>query len=139
MPLRLSLGLISLCLLAACGSDSSGPSLTLAGNYSATIFRVTPPGQASIDVLAAGGTLNIDITSAGATTGNISIPASVTGAGSFSATMIGTATLSGTTVTFTQSADTFVRDLAWTLSSSGLSVSNQIVAGATYTITLTRQ
>lgn len=135
---RTSCGIVLLCVLAACGEDSSGPSLSLTGAYSSTIFRVTPPGQPTVDVLAAGGILNIGITSTGATGGNLFIPASVTGGAAFSATMVGTATLSGTTVTFTQTADTFVRALSWTLSSSGLSVSNQVVAGTTYTITLGR-
>jgi hypothetical protein len=131
----LSLALVA-CGLAGC-SDSTAPSNPLAGTYSATVFRVTPAGESEIDVLAAGGTLTITIAANNSTTGSLDIPASV--GGGISASMAGTATLSGSTVTFQQSADTFVRDLSWTRAGSALTVTGQQVGNASFTITLTRQ
>jgi hypothetical protein len=110
----------------------------LAGSYSATVFKVTPAGQATIDVLAAGGSLTITITGNNTTSGTLSIPASLNGGVPFTASMEGTVTLSGSTVAFQQTADTFVRDLSWTFAGNSLSVSNQLVSGDAHTLTLTK-
>ena len=123
--------------LAACGGNETGPSPELPGVYVASVFRVTPPAEPLIDVLAAGGTLSITVASDHSTTGSLSIPASLNGGTPFIADMAGTATLSGSSVHFQQSADSFVKDLTWTLGTN-LTV-NQTIGGATYTITLTRQ
>jgi hypothetical protein len=120
----------------ACGGNT-GPSLTLPGTYVASVFRVTPTGQALIDVLAAGGTLSITVASDNSTTGSLSIPASLNAGTPFIADMAGTATLNGSSVHFQQASDSFVKDLTWTLGTN-LTV-NQTISGATYTITLTRQ
>ncbi len=108
------------------------------GTYAAAFFRITPAGQAEINVLAAGGSLSIVIRSDGTTTGGLSIPASVTGGAAFSASMEGTADVGGLTVTFDQEADTFVRDLSWSRIGNSLEVRDQTVGGATYSITLNR-
>lgn len=122
----------------ACGGDSTGNS-TIAGTYTATVFSVTPTGQAAINVIAAGGSLTIAIATNNATSGSLAIPASINGGTAFNADMAGTATVSGSTVHFQQTADTFVRDLTWTHSGTTLTVSNQAAGSASYTITLTRQ
>jgi hypothetical protein len=123
---------------AACGDDLIVPP-PLAGTYRATEFRATFTGQAPVDVLAAGGTLSITIDQGNATSGTLSIPASLNGGTAFTASMAGTATITGGNVRFTQSADTFVRDLTWTRTDAGLRVSNQTAGSASFTITLTRQ
>lgn len=115
------------------------PSDSLAGTYVATVFSVTPTGQSAINVLAAGGSLTITIAANYSTTGNLSIPASVNGGTALSESMAGTATITGTSVEFQQSADTFVRDLTWAFATNTLSVNNQTAGGAAHTITLTRQ
>ena len=53
--------------------------------------------------------------------------------------MVGTATITATTVQFTQSADTFVRDLTWTRSTNRLEVTDQTAGDASYTISLLKQ
>ena len=121
---------------AACGYGTE--SVRLDGTYVATVFRVTPQGQSQIDVLGAGGSLTITIATSNAVTGTMVIPASVSG-GPLSASMAGTAARDGDEVTFTQAADTFVRDLSWTLSAQGLSVTGQAAGSAAFTITLSRQ
>ncbi len=123
----------------ACSGGTTEPSPSLEGNYVSTVFRITPAGQAAIDVQSAGGTLTISITANGQTTGNLLVPASVNGGTVFTASMAGTASKSGNSVSFTQAADTFVRDLTWSLAQNGLSVTSQVVGNTTYTITLSRQ
>ena len=111
------------------------------GTWVATQFVVTPAGQVPIDVLAAGGSLSITITPSFTTTGTLTIPASVNGGVPFTASMTGTATYtqSAARVTFTQAADTFVRDLVWDYHVMDMRVVNQAAGGASYTLTLDRQ
>lgn len=132
------LAIVLTVIVLATGCGSTGPASQLTGSYTATVFRVTPTGQGQIDVLAAGGSLMIVIAESGVTTGTLSLPASVAGGSTFTASMSGTATLTGSRVVFAQGADSFVRDLDWTLSGSTISVTNQTIQGATYTISLTR-
>lgn len=122
----------------ACGDAGPTESVSLAGTYTATLFRVTPSGQSAIDVLAQGGSLSIAIASDNTTSGSLVLPASVAGS-VFTASMAGTAVQSGPTVQFQQSADTFVRGLAFTVSGRALQASNQTVGTAAFTVTLTRQ
>ncbi len=125
--------------VAACGSDGPTEGPTLAGAYQATTFRVTPTGQSTIDALSQGGALSIVIAANNTTTGTLTLPASVTGAAPLTASMAGTAVRTGGNVDFAQSADSFVRDLTWTLGTNTLSVTDQTVGGARFTIVLTRQ
>ena len=108
------------------------------GTYTARVFLVTPTGQSQINVLAAGGSLSITIAANGHTTGSLQVPSSVTGGPELVASMEGTADIGGLTVTFEQTADTFVRDLSWSRIEGTLVVTEQTVGGATYTITLSR-
>ena len=119
-------------------SDSTTEPTSIAGSYTASTFTLTPTGSTSRDVLAAGGSLTINIASSNAITGTLNVPASVTGGSAFVADMAGTATVTGSTVRFTQSADTFVRDLNWTIQGNTLRVTNQTAGSASFTITLTR-
>lgn len=131
--------LIGSVLFAACSSDNSDTTPQLAGTYVATTFVVTPSGQPAADILAAGGSLNITISASGVSSGTLGVPNGIYGGGT-AGSMAGTATVTnGTQVTFAQNADTFVRDLPWTLSTANLSVTSQIVSGTAYTIVLTRQ
>ena len=125
--------------LSSCGSSSTTDVSPIAGSYSATTFRVTPPGQDAIDIAAQGGTLTLSIAADNSTSGALVIPARVTGVASLTASMAGTATQSGATVRFQQTADTFVRDLTWTVNGTALLVQNQILDGTSFTITLTRK
>lgn len=128
---------LSACL-SGCGSDTPSQPSALAGTYTATVFRVTPTGQATIDVLAQGGSLSITIASDNAASGTLSLPASVAGT-PFTASMTGTAVQTGGTVRFEQTADTFVRDLTFTIVGNTLQATNQVAGVGSFTITLTRQ
>src|SRR5688572_21040243 len=82
--------------------ETAGP---LEGTWMATEFRVTQSGQAEVNVLDAGGTLTIVIGSDNKTTGNLTIPASVSGG--LIASMTGSVTVNGSTVRFNQATDSF--------------------------------
>jgi hypothetical protein len=126
-------------LTTACGGDGTGPADSVTGTYVATVFSVTPTGQAPINVLAAGGSLGITIAANNSTSGTLSIPASVTGTTAFTADMAGTALVTSSTVQFQQAADSFVRDLTWSRTGTSLTVVAQTAGSASHTITLTRQ
>jgi UDP-N-acetylmuramyl tripeptide synthase len=124
--------------MAACGEDRAIDPNSIVGVYTATTFRATPTGAAEIDVLAQGGGLVISIGGSNATTGALTLPATITGTTTTQTSMAGTAVRTGNGVRFDQTADTFVRDLNWTIATNALSVTNQTVGGVTYTILLTR-
>jgi hypothetical protein len=130
--------LLSTSSLIACG-DGTEPSDSFVGIYVATVFQITPSGQATIDALADGSVLSISIAANNTTSGVLSIPATVTGGAQFNADMAGTATVTASTVTFQQAADSFVPDLTWSRAGSTLTVTNQTAGSAAYTVTLTRQ
>lgn len=127
-----------LMMLAGCGEEFTGPGGLRTGTYVATTFVITPAGEAPIDVLAGGGSLSIVLKAGGATSGTLTIPASITGGAQLVASMAGTATITSFTVKFHQEADTFVRDLDWTRAGEVVSVTNQVVAGTSFTIALIR-
>ena len=136
--LALLLLTLSSAAVSGCGGDTPNQPSSIAGAYTATVFRVTPTGQATIDVLAQGGSLSITIASNTSASGTLSLPASVAGA-PFSASMTGTVVQTGTTVRFEQTADTFVRDLTFTIVGNTLQTTNQVAGVGSFAITLTRQ
>jgi hypothetical protein len=113
-PRSSSLLLIGLpALLLACG-DSTGPSGPPLGSLTAKVFLTTPPGGSIRDELAAGSSLTLNLTSDGMTSGHLHVAAF--GANPiFDADMAGTWSRNGDVVTFTQPADTFVRNMAFTI------------------------
>lgn len=139
MGRKMLIGLAIATGLTGCGDGETAPSNSVAGSYVATVFHVTPTGQALIDVLANGGSLMITISSSNTTTGSLNLPSSVTGGQPFIASMVGTVSVTNSSIGFHQSADSFVRDLSWERVGSTFRVTNQVAGGAAYTITLTRQ
>ena len=105
-------------LLTACGDDATAPA-SVAGQYTATTFNLVQAVDTT-DVLAAGGNLFITLTASGTTTGQLFVPAALNGGTPFTASMDGTFTLNNGVVTFSQAADTFVRDLPFTVTGKAL-------------------
>jgi hypothetical protein len=134
----LALLTLSSAWLSGCGSDTPSQPSSIAGAYTATVFRVTPTGQPTIDVLAQGGSLSVTIASDNTASGTLSLPASVAET-PVTASMTGTVVQTGTTVRFEQTADTFVRDLTFMVVGNTLQATNQVAGVASFTITLTRQ
>lgn len=91
----------------------------------------------TIDVSAQGGSLTIALTSQHTTTGRLFVPGGGNGGADLDADLVGTWTLSGNTVRFSQAADTFVRDLAFTVKGQTLA-SQGSAGGATFDIVLSR-
>lgn len=100
---------------------------------------MTQSGQSPADLLPQGATLGIVINADNSTTGALVLPASFTGGAALNASMAGTALLTGATVTFSQSEDTFVRELVFTLGGTTLSANDQQAAGDIWTVVLTKQ
>jgi hypothetical protein len=117
----LSLGVLPALLtlaVAACDDDPNAPAGPT-GEYEATSWTATSGGRTT-DVLEAGGSFTITLTSQGTTTGHLFIPASVSGEGDLDSDLTGTWTQSGSTIQFDHAADTFVRDMPFTIQGSTL-------------------
>ena len=109
-------------VLAGCGGDDDNgfsPSVaTVSGTYNASQFTATTSGQ-PVNLLALGATVHVVLNPDGTTTGHLFVP-DVVGQGEVEADLTGTWTLSGSTVTFSQSADTFIRDVEFTAAQNSL-------------------
>ena len=95
---------------------------------------------AVVDALAAGGSMHVTVNEDGTSSGLLSLPASVTGGAAVSLDMAGTAVITGLTVRFNTTADSFLRSVIFSRQSELLLIAdNQAVAGTAYTIALLRQ
>lgn len=113
-------------LAIACGGDIFSPTTAnVAGTYAATTFTTTTAGVTT-NQLAAGASLTITLAVNGTVTGQLFIPGAGEDGGNFIADMAGTWTLSGSTVDFAQTADSFVRDVSFIASE------NQLTGDATF-------
>jgi hypothetical protein len=135
---RLIAAFFALLLVATSACSGSTDLDPLEGTWLATTFRITPTGQGQKDVLAAGGTLGVNVAHNFVTAGTVIIPAAVTGV-PVTASLAGAAVKTGNTVRFAANADSFMRDLIFTLVENRLEAVNQVVAGTNYNIILTRQ
>jgi len=104
-------------LVLACGGSDEPSSSPYAGSYVATSWTTTG-NSGHQDQLLAGSTLQITLNPNGTTTGHLHVAAS--GANPvFDADMAGSWAVSGNTVVdFTQAADTFVKDMLFTVGSN---------------------
>ena len=122
-------------VLFACGDDAFTPSvMDTAGSYSATTFTTTNGGSTT-DQLAAGASLVLTLADNGTATGRLFVPGGAQGGGDLDADMAGTWTLTGRIVNFDQTADTFVRDMPFTVESNRLR-GEATFSGTTIRVTL---
>ena len=104
--------LLVVAALFAC-SDSFSPTIeNVAGDYRLASL-VSLNGGHRIDWGLRGATFSISLAPDGTTSGRLFIPGSNEDGSDFDVDMAGTWTLSGDTVRFTQTADSFVRDMAF--------------------------
>ncbi len=97
--------------LAACRKDVGGPRLdSVAGHYLASSFATTQAGVTT-DQLARGSLVDLTLGADGGTTGRLFVPASKPGVADFDASLAGTWTLTGDSVTLAHVANTFLRDM----------------------------
>ena len=111
--------------LGACGGGGDGDPFTpteetVAGNYTAFSFTLTS-SLGTVDLLALGSTVNVVLAANGTTTGRLFVPGGEEGGGDLDVDLAGTWALAGTTVTFNQTADTFIRDVEFTVAPNQLS------------------
>jgi hypothetical protein len=108
--------------LGACGADTSfSPTVdTVAGAYPATTFTVTT-ATGTTNLLASGATVSLTLAADGTMGGRLIVPAGAEDGGDLDADLAGGWVLKGSTVTFGQSADTFIRDLEFVASRNRLS------------------
>ncbi len=121
--------------LAACDDDPAAPAAP-DGAYEATAWTGIESGTTT-DILAAGGVFDIVLTAQGTTTGRLFIPGSVTGEGDFDSNLAGTWTQTGSVIEFHHAADTFVRDMAFTVQGFNL-VGDRTFGDLRIRVTLTR-
>jgi hypothetical protein len=106
--------------LTACGDSFSPTTETVAGSYTASSFTVTSAAGTS-DLLASGATASVNLAADGTTTGRLFVPGGSENGEDLDEDLTGTWTLSGSTVTFSQTADTFIRDVEFTATRNRLS------------------
>lgn len=121
--------------LGGCDDDPTTPS-TPTGAYTATSWTGSSGGTTT-DVLAAGGSFTVTLTPQGTTTGHLFIPDVVTGEGDADSDLAGTWTQSGTIINFDHTADTFVRDMPFTIQGATL-VGDRSFGDLRIRVTLTR-
>lgn len=122
-------------ILLGCGDDGLSPE-AVAGAYFATSFTTTTGGQTT-DELAAGADIFILLNPDGSTTGELFIPEGNENGSDLIASMNGTWSLSGNTVTFEQAADTFMRDMEFTVE-DGTLVGDETFGATRVRVTLSR-
>jgi hypothetical protein len=131
--------LIGVAAMIACGSDSTGPPSPLVGSYNAVEFTTTGSSGQTNQILA-GSTLSINLSANGSTTGHLHIAASG-GTAAFEADMAGTWAQTGSSVKFSQAADTFVKNMTFAVTAAGSSwelVATQVFSGTEIKLTLSQ-
>lgn len=132
--------LVGLVAMTACGGDSTAPNSMLAGTYVATQF-VTTGGGGQTNQILAGSTVSVTLASNGSVTGHLHLAA--TNANPVvDEDLAGTWTQSGNTVTFANTADSFINNITFAVVASGNAwelVGDQVFSGTRVQITLTQQ
>lgn len=124
---------------AACGDDDSfSPTEeTIAGSYTASTFTLsTVVGE--IDLLAGGATVTLDLETDGSTTGRLFVPDGNTDGSDLDEDLAGTWSLADSTVTFDQSAATFLPQLEFIASENRLTGEGTF-SGGTLRLVLTKE
>ena len=138
--MRGSLGttFLALSLSVAVGCSNPLTPESIAGTYRASTFALS--GGATEDVLALGGSLTITFSAGGTTSGSLFVPAASFDSGGvdFTADMAGTFVLENDSITLTQAAESFVREITWTVDGNRISGTGTF-SGVTVTIVLSRQ
>ena len=109
-------------LLGSCGGEESfSPTVdNVSGSYSAQTFTVTTGGSTT-NLLALGSTVDLTLGADGTTTGRLFVPEGGEGGEDLDVDLVGTWTLTGSTVAFEQAGDTFIRDVEFTAGRNRLS------------------
>ena len=124
--------------MACDGDDSFSPTVeTVAGSYSATTFTLTSVGG-SINLLAGGATLTLNLATDGTTTGRLFLPDGELDGSDLDEDLAGTWSLTDSTVTFDQTAATFIPEIDFIASSNRLTGEGSF-SGGTLRLVLTKE
>jgi hypothetical protein len=133
-----ALGIVA--LAAGCGDDNGFTPRpeSVAGPYYASTFLATQNGITA-DLLALGGSLDINLASDGLVTGHLFVPHGDEGGGDLDLDLEGTWQLNGTVVTFDMpNVDTFLRDVPFTVGTNTLT-GDRTFNGTRVQVVLTRR
>jgi hypothetical protein len=131
------IGLSIAVALTACGDDPFSPTVeNVSGSYTASTFTITTAGSTT-NLLIGGSTVTVTLAADGSTTGRLFVPGGSENGGDIDADLAGTWTLTGSTVTFGQSSDTFIRDIPFTAGRNRLTADGTF-SGATIHLVLTK-
>jgi hypothetical protein len=113
--LRAILALALALALGSCGGeDTFSPTVeTVAGSYTASLLTLSS-SVGTTDLLALGSTVAITLAVGGTTSGRLFVPGGADDGSDLDVDLAGTWALSGSTVTFQQAGDTFIRDVEFT-------------------------
>jgi hypothetical protein len=121
-----------LVLLACGGSDSFTPTEeTVAGTYEASTFTLTS-SSGTTDLLLAGATVEATLAPDGTTSGRLFVPGGEEDGSDLDEDLTGTWTLTGQTVTFTQTADTFIGEAEFTAGRNTLTAEGTVTEGSIF-------
>jgi hypothetical protein len=109
--IRIAAILVGLGAVISCGGDSTAPPSVLVGSYSAIEFTTTG-SSGQTNQLLAGSTLNITLAADHTTSGHLHVVASGS-TPAFDADLAGTWAQTGSSVTFSQPTDSFVRNMTF--------------------------
>jgi hypothetical protein len=101
--------------LGGCGGEDtfSPTAATVAGSYTASALTLTS-SVGTTDLLALGSTVAITLAADGTTSGRLFVPGGEDDGSDLDVDLAGTWTLSGSTVTFNQTGESFIRDAEFT-------------------------
>lgn len=106
--------MLALALVSCGGEDAFSPTVeSVTGSYAASALTLTS-SVGTTDLLALGSTVAITLDANGTTSGRLFVPGGDDDGGDLDVDLAGTWTLSGSTVTVSQTADSFIRDVGFT-------------------------
>ena len=121
----------------ACSDNPFKPTTAnVVGDYTVQTLTTTDT-SGTVDWVTAGATWTISLAANGTTSGHLFIPGAGQGGGDFNADMVGTWTLSGDSIQFDQTADSFVRDMSFAALENRLT-GDHMFSGTRVQVALTR-
>ncbi len=101
--------------------------------YAAILWTITEAGVET-NALQAGATLDLELIEDGRVSGTLFMPAAINNGADLTADMTGTYTITQGILRFAQTADTFVRDVAWDVDGQELIADEDVDGAAVFMI-----
>jgi len=136
---RWTLGLLFAVGGATACSGAAAPTMDdLAGEYEAAIFTTQETGAGVVNQLSLGSFIELTLSADGTTMGRLFVRDGTEGGGDLDADLTGRWTLAGHAVTLDHAADTFLRDVTFTVDGDRL-VTEASFSGGTINVVLEKQ